>query len=152
MENKIYSALFHREDNKYWVEFPDLPGCLTEGKTIEEAYKKAGEALALYLDGLESAPNATEIEKIKKEKNDIVMLIEAKELNNIVYYKKTDIPNLIEKGLEKKGFSKYQASQILGVDRSYLTKIVQGNRAPSVDMAKRIGTLLDFDWKVFYAD
>lgn len=37
------------EDRAYMTEFPDLPGCLTEGRTFEEATKNAKEALTGYL-------------------------------------------------------------------------------------------------------
>ncbi len=37
------------EDKTYLVEFPDLPGCLTEGETLEEALHNAKEALTGYL-------------------------------------------------------------------------------------------------------
>lgn len=50
MSKIAYPALFHEEDGSYWVEFPDLEGCLTDGDTIEEAYKHAKEALGFYLD------------------------------------------------------------------------------------------------------
>lgn len=50
MSKITYPALFHEEDGKYWVEFPDLEGCLTNGDTVEESYKKAKEALGFYLD------------------------------------------------------------------------------------------------------
>ncbi len=45
---KVYPAIFHKEDG-YWVEFPDLSGCVTEGDTIEEAMLMAQEALGLWL-------------------------------------------------------------------------------------------------------
>ncbi len=45
---KVYPAIFHEEDG-YWVEFPDLSGCVTEGDTIEEAMAMAQEALGLWL-------------------------------------------------------------------------------------------------------
>lgn len=31
-----YPAIFHNEDNSYWVEFPDLVGCNTFGDTLNE--------------------------------------------------------------------------------------------------------------------
>ncbi|MBI5696358.1 MAG: type II toxin-antitoxin system HicB family antitoxin [Nitrospirae bacterium] len=37
------------EDRKYLVEFPDLPGCLTDGATFEDAKRNAKEALTGYL-------------------------------------------------------------------------------------------------------
>lgn len=151
MENRIYPAIFHvAEEGGYWVEFPDLPGCLTQGETLEEAYKMAKEALALWLDDAqEVTPSA--LENIVTEGNDRVMLVEADSGDDIVYFKKSEVPKIIETGLEKKGYTKYQVAQILGVDRSYITRISTGERVPSVDMAKRIGVLLDFDWKVFYS-
>ncbi len=50
MSNIFYPAVFHEDDNSYWVEFPDLEGCFTNGLTIEEAFLNASEALGLYLD------------------------------------------------------------------------------------------------------
>ena len=40
------------EDKSYLVEFPDLPGCLTEGDSIENAKRNAKEALTGYLASL----------------------------------------------------------------------------------------------------
>lgn len=50
MNKHFYPAVFHEEDGGFWVEFPDLPGCFTQGDTFEEAYAMAIEALELYLD------------------------------------------------------------------------------------------------------
>ena len=48
-----YIGLVHKDaDSDYGVSFPDLPGCVTAGKTLEEAREMAAEALALHLDGL----------------------------------------------------------------------------------------------------
>ena len=44
----VYPAVFHEEDG-YWVEFPDLPGCQSSGATLEETMELAEEALGLYL-------------------------------------------------------------------------------------------------------
>ena len=44
----IYPAVFTLEDGSYNVEFPDLPGCLTYGETLEEAFLNAKEALSGY--------------------------------------------------------------------------------------------------------
>lgn len=40
------------EDNSYLVEFPDLPGCITEGETLTEAKSNGREALTGYLSSL----------------------------------------------------------------------------------------------------
>ena len=49
-----YIGLIHKDtDSGYGVSFPDLPGCITAGRTLEEAREMAAEALALHLEGLE---------------------------------------------------------------------------------------------------
>lgn len=48
----VYPAIFHQEDDSFWVEFPDLEGCQTYGSTIEETIELAQEALGLYLVSL----------------------------------------------------------------------------------------------------
>lgn len=45
----VYPAIFHKEDDAYWVEFPDLEGCHTFGNSITETMEAAQEALAGYL-------------------------------------------------------------------------------------------------------
>ncbi len=48
-----YIALLRKDDSSdYGVEFPDFPGCITAGRTLDEAKDMAAEALALHVDGL----------------------------------------------------------------------------------------------------
>lgn len=45
-----YIALVHKDEgSSYGVSFPDMPGCISPGDTLEEALSKAGEALAGHL-------------------------------------------------------------------------------------------------------
>ncbi|MDT3426118.1 transcriptional regulator with XRE-family HTH domain [Paenibacillus forsythiae] len=39
-----------------------------------------------------------------------------------------------------------------GISRQYYGMIEAGNRNPSVDLAKRIASVLKFDWTLFFAD
>lgn len=64
-----YIALIHKDaDSDYGVHFPDLPGCVTAGETLDEARAFAEEALALHLEGLaedgEAIPEATSLESV----------------------------------------------------------------------------------------
>lgn len=45
----VYPAIFHKEENSFWVEFPDLEGCHTYGTSIRETMEAAQEALSGYL-------------------------------------------------------------------------------------------------------
>ena len=49
MSRISYPAVFHEDNNSYWVEFPDLEGCLTSGDTVELAFENAKEALDYIL-------------------------------------------------------------------------------------------------------
>lgn len=44
-----YPAIMHSEEDSWWVEFPDLEGCFTDGETMADAAMNAEEALGLYL-------------------------------------------------------------------------------------------------------
>lgn len=48
-----YIALLRKEaDSDYGVEFPDLPGCVTAGTSLDDAAAMAREALDFHLEGL----------------------------------------------------------------------------------------------------
>ncbi|HPX32412.1 MAG TPA: type II toxin-antitoxin system HicB family antitoxin [Erysipelotrichaceae bacterium] len=86
-----YPSVFHEEDGSYWVEFPDLDGCFSSGKTIEETFENAKEALGIYLDKEgelfdRKIKKPSSVEKIKmKYPNELIMLIE---YNSLEYAKK----------------------------------------------------------------
>ena len=47
----FYPALFHKEDGGgFWVSFPDIPECLTQGTDMSQAYEMAVDALGLALE------------------------------------------------------------------------------------------------------
>lgn len=45
-------VLMPGEEHGYTVVVPELPGCITEGDTIEEALANAREAIECHLEGL----------------------------------------------------------------------------------------------------
>ena len=47
-----YPAIIHQDEGAYWVEFPDLEGCFSDGETLAEAAVNAEEALGAYLCSL----------------------------------------------------------------------------------------------------
>lgn len=48
-----YIALLRKDDDSdFGVEFPDFPGCVTAGTSLDDAAKMAAEALALHVEGL----------------------------------------------------------------------------------------------------
>ena len=50
-----YVALMYKDtDSDFSVAFPDFPGCVTAGTTLEDAWHMASEALAFHIDGMRS--------------------------------------------------------------------------------------------------
>lgn len=47
---KFKVLLIEEPEGGYSVEVPELPGCFTEGDTLEEALANAREAIECYLD------------------------------------------------------------------------------------------------------
>ncbi len=52
MEFKYYALLERNELGGYTVSVPSLPGCITEGDTLDEAIANVKEAIAGYLETL----------------------------------------------------------------------------------------------------
>lgn len=67
---KTYPAIFHKEEEGYWVEFPEFGGG-TQGEDLEEAMKNARQmlesVLASYLDEGLVLPISSDIQKISVE-------------------------------------------------------------------------------------
>ena len=40
------------EEGGYWAEVPSLPGCVSEGETLDEVVSNIKEAIDLYVEGL----------------------------------------------------------------------------------------------------
>lgn len=47
-----YLVLVEKAENNYSAYAPDLPGCITTGKTPEETLKNMEEAISLHLEGM----------------------------------------------------------------------------------------------------
>lgn len=46
-----HQAVYFEDGEFVGVEFPDLPGCFSQGKDLEDAEKNAEKALKLFLSG-----------------------------------------------------------------------------------------------------
>ena len=46
-----YNAIIHAEETGgYWAEVANLPGCFTQGDTLDEVHLNLAEAIACHLD------------------------------------------------------------------------------------------------------
>lgn len=46
-----YVGLIHDDKDGIWIEFPDLPGCFTQGENLEDALYMAKGSLECYVLG-----------------------------------------------------------------------------------------------------
>jgi len=62
-KSQSYTAVVEKDEKSgYWAYVPALPGCHTQGETLDEVYANLQEATELYLEVLkdkkESAPHS----------------------------------------------------------------------------------------------
>ncbi|MBP2070615.1 MULTISPECIES: type II toxin-antitoxin system HicB family antitoxin [Thermoanaerobacterium] len=122
MDRYIFPAVFESDGNGgYTVTFPDLPGCITEGDTLDEALYMAKDALELYIYNLEEdneiIPDPTAPEKIKVPEGAFVNLIEVymppvrDEMANKSVNKTVTIPRWLNEAAEKANINFSQVLQ-----------------------------------------
>lgn len=79
-----YIALIRKDDGSdFGVDFPEFPGCITAGRTLEEARRAAAEALALHIAGMiedrEAIPEPANLDMIMSDPENmsaVVMLVD----------------------------------------------------------------------------
>lgn len=69
-----YIALIHKDaDSDFGVSFPDFPGCVTAGTTLDDARAMALEALSLHIEGMiedgEAIPEPSPFETVMAERD-----------------------------------------------------------------------------------
>jgi predicted RNase H-like HicB family nuclease len=69
-----FIGLIHKEpDSDYGVSFPDFPGVVTAGATLDEARGLAEEALAFHLEGLaedgDAVPEPSSLEAVMADRD-----------------------------------------------------------------------------------
>jgi len=83
-----YIAYLHKDnDSDYGVSFPDFPGCITAGSTLDEASRMAAEALAFHIKGMtedgETIPEPSKLDAVAEE---------ARKTNAVPFLVKVEVP------------------------------------------------------------
>lgn len=79
MERLFYPAVFHKaEEGGFWVSFPDIPECMTQGDDMQDAYEMAVDALGLSLSTMEDAgeviPEASQLDRVDAEDGTLIIV------------------------------------------------------------------------------
>lgn len=106
----IYPAIFEKNnDGSYTITFPDLPGCISEGKSLSNALDMAQSALTQWIKYLqaekESIPDPSDINAIKPLENQFVSLVQAKTRNNRAVRRTISIPGWLDEKATDAGIS-----------------------------------------------
>ena len=125
-----------KEDKSYLVEFPDLPGCLTEGDTIDEAKEMAREALTGYLASVFERELKIPSPSTLKGKN--------------IYYiepePEVSVPILLRKLREKQSLTQGDIAKVLGISyQAYQRLEKPGKSNPTLKTLERIAKVFKKD-------
>jgi predicted RNase H-like HicB family nuclease len=85
MSGQRYIALIHKQaGSDYGVSFPDFPGCISAGATLDEARGMAEEALTFHIEGMVAdglpLPEPSTLEAVMAEaenRDGVAILVEA---------------------------------------------------------------------------
>lgn len=110
MAEYVYPALFHaNEDNSFTITYPDLPGCITEGKSLANAMYMAQSALTQWLEYLtdkkQIIPCASNLKNIKTEQQEFVNLIRVDVKDNRAVKRTVSIPKWLDDRAIESGLS-----------------------------------------------
>ena len=149
---KEYPAIFEKaEDGGYYVHFPDL-AIRTEGDTLEEAKLMAGDLLYCWLFDADEDPyripevlDPSTVEEIQAKTDDLVFLIKPE-----IYVSNYARQSIIEREMEKKDFSLEDLAKKLNITEKNLLDIINSKEKPSIEVAKKMGDMFDFDYEVLF--
>jgi predicted RNase H-like HicB family nuclease len=92
-----FIAYLHKEKGSdYGVSFPDFPGCITAGSSLDEARRMAVEALSLHISGLkedgQDIPEPSTLDMLRSDpamKGAVAFLVEVREPEKTVRFNVT---------------------------------------------------------------
>jgi antitoxin HicB len=131
-----------KEDGSYMVEFPDLPGCLTEGETLEDAKVNAREALTGYLASVFEReyriPDPTKING-----RNIYMIVPEPEVS---------IPVILRKLRLRKKLTQSDIAKVLGISyQAYQRLEKPGKSNPTLKTLERLAKVFEKDLRLEFA-
>ena len=128
-----YYARTMKQKGGYLVEFPDLPGCLTEGKTIREALDHGREALSGWLFVAIRKGDDVPPSRVRRGRG----------CHLIVPDLDIAIPLAILSARKRRGFTQEQVADALGISQQAYRKFELPGRAnPTLRSLQRLSEVL----------
>ncbi|GBE03116.1 MAG TPA: type II toxin-antitoxin system HicB family antitoxin [Nitrospirae bacterium] len=128
-----------KEDKSYLVEFPDLPGCLTEGNDIEDAKQNAKDALTGYLASI--FERNFKIPGPSKPKVKNIFMIEPEP--------EVSLPIILRKLREKRNLTQGDIAKVLGISyQAYQRLEKPGKSNPTLKTLERLAKVFNKDLRL----
>lgn len=110
MAEYVYPAVFHaNEDGSYTITYPDLPGCISEGKTLANAMYMAQSALTQWMEYLsdkkQEIPKASKACDLATEPCEFVNLVRADVKDGRAVKRTVSIPKWMDDKVSDAGLS-----------------------------------------------
>ena len=106
----VYPAIFHaNDDGSYTITYPDLPGCISEGKSLANAVYMAQSALTQWVEYLtdknQPLPKASNVTGLEVESGEFVNLVRAELKDGRAVKRTVSIPKWMDERAISSGLS-----------------------------------------------
>lgn len=110
MSEYVYPAIFHaNKDGSFTITYPDLPGCISEGKSLGNAMYMAQSALSQWMEYLmdkgQNIPLASNLSDIRTAPEEFVNFIRAEVKDNHAVRRTVSIPKWMDDEVTESGIS-----------------------------------------------
>lgn len=126
----VYPAIFRKEEDGYFIRFPDLESCYTQGDDLKDGMEMAEDVLALTLYGYEkdarAIPQPRPLDEVQTNAKEFVTLVLCdtmeyrKMYNNRAVKKTLTIPQWLNEEAAQRGINFSQALQEALVEKLQL--------------------------------
>jgi len=129
-------------DKSYLVEFPDLPGCLTEGDTLDVAKQNAKEALTGYLSSI--------FERNLKIPDPSAL--KGRNIYDIEPEPEVAVPILLKRLRETRKLTQGDIAKVLGISyQAYQRLEKPGKSNPTIKTLERLAKVYNKDLRLEFA-
>lgn len=110
MAEYVYPAIFHQnEDGTFTITYPDLPGCISEGKSLGNAMYMAQTALTQWIEYLidkkQTIPSASDLRDFTIGSDEFVNLVRADVKDGRAIKRTVSIPKWMDDKVAESGLS-----------------------------------------------
>lgn len=110
MAEHIYPAIFHsNDDDSFTITYPDLPGCISEGKSLGNAMYMAQSALTQWIEYLnekkQDIPAPSPIKSIQTTSEEFASLIRVEIRDSRAVKRTVSIPKWMDDKVSEAGLS-----------------------------------------------